>query len=68
VLELYGRPNTCKTQMCLRVAAEFCQFRDDRMCVVYFDLKNDFRAGRFLEVCEGNAEVGVTQRRVSRIC
>jgi hypothetical protein len=46
--------------MCLRVAAGFCQFRDDGMCVVYFDLKNDFRAGGLLEVWEGNGEVGVT--------
>jgi len=53
VLEIYGKYRTGKTQLCLAIAAQLCHFREEKLSVVYFDLKNDFRATRFLSFCQG---------------
>ncbi|CAL8112737.1 unnamed protein product [Orchesella dallaii] len=54
IIEFYGNTGCGKTQLCLKLAAQFSHFNHDKAGVLYFDMKNDFNARRLLNLCEGD--------------
>ncbi|ODM92127.1 DNA repair protein RAD51 4, partial [Orchesella cincta] len=56
IIEFYGKTGSGKTQLCLRLTAQFSHFSEDKACVLYFDMKNDFNARRLLNLSEGDED------------